>query len=108
MVRRDAVQCERVRKRRLSPVAAKAAAAGDGKEQALAVAALPPPLKARRTTVEALRQGRRSREAEAATLSRRVGEIGATLVAPVGQSTASDRLEAVRRRLDSRLSGKAT
>ena len=107
-VRRDAVQCERVRKRRLSPVAAKAAAAGDGKEQALAVAALPPPLKARRTTVEALRQGRRSREAEAATLSRRVRDIGAALVAPVGQSTASDRLEAVRRRLDSRLSGKAT
>ena len=106
-----AEQCEHRRKRRLSPAAAKKAAVvarGGNKEQGSAVVALPPPWKARRTIVEAPCRDRRSRDDEAATLHRRVGEIGDALVAPVGRSSASDRLEALRRRLDSRLCEKAT
>ena len=53
--------------------------------------------------MEASRRDRRSRDDEVAILHRRVGEIGAALVAPAGRSSASDRLEALRRRLDSRL-----
>ena len=77
-VLRDAAQFEHRRKRRLSPVAvakdSAVVAPGEGKEQASSVAALPPPLKARRAGLEASRQGAQAGSRGSHTLSEGRGD----------------------------------
>ena len=104
VVKRDATQAEVRRKRKASP-----RSVGTAQNPPTAVlpvvgtssVALPPPLKCPRRSRATGRPSSSSRSTDDDLLRRRMGEIGATLAAPVGKPSAAERLAALRARLAS-------
>ncbi len=61
-----------------------------------------PPIKAQRTSTAPQAHAQRAKQLAQEQLKRRVDEIGTSLTTPLGRPQACDRLEALRRRVESR------